>query len=133
REDIASRGRERGFVTSDELLDVLPQAGLDDVQVEEFIAGIETSLREQGIDVVDAEAAGDSEPAGDGDGRAGDDRPDGLPPAVPARVVNFDPVRMYIGDIGRAPLLTASQEVDLAMRIEAGRAADELLSWAGPE
>src|SRR6266508_3276418 len=39
----------------------------------------------------------------------------------------YDPVRMYIKEIGRVPLLTAMQEVDLAMRIEAGELAGELL------
>ena len=40
---------------------------------------------------------------------------------------NFDPVRMYLKDIGKVPLLTAEQEVKLARRIEAGvLAADRL-------
>jgi RNA polymerase primary sigma factor len=39
-----------------------------------------------------------------------------------------DPVRMYLRDIGRVPLLTASQEVDLAMRIESGEMAAKLLT-----
>ena len=40
---------------------------------------------------------------------------------------NFDPVRMYLKDIGKVPLLTAEQEVKLARRIEAGVLADERL------
>jgi RNA polymerase primary sigma factor len=39
----------------------------------------------------------------------------------------YDPVRMYLREIGTVPLLTAAQEVDLAMRIEAGGAAADLL------
>jgi RNA polymerase primary sigma factor len=39
-----------------------------------------------------------------------------------------DPVRMYLREIGKVPLLTASQEVDLAMRIEGGELAAELLA-----
>jgi RNA polymerase primary sigma factor len=39
-----------------------------------------------------------------------------------------DPVRTYLRDIGRVPLLTASQEVDLAMRIESGEMAAKLLT-----
>jgi RNA polymerase primary sigma factor len=39
-----------------------------------------------------------------------------------------DPVRMYLRDIGRVPLLTASQEVDLAMRIKSGEMAAALLT-----
>jgi RNA polymerase primary sigma factor len=41
---------------------------------------------------------------------------------------NFDPVRMYLKDIGKVPLLTAEQEVKLARRIEAGVLADERLA-----
>jgi RNA polymerase primary sigma factor len=40
---------------------------------------------------------------------------------------SFDPVRMYLKEIGKVPLLTAEQEVTLAKRIEAGLAAVEKL------
>jgi RNA polymerase primary sigma factor len=42
-----------------------------------------------------------------------------------------DPLRTYLKDIGKAPLLTASQEVDLAMRLEGGDLADDLLVSVG--
>lgn len=38
-----------------------------------------------------------------------------------------DPVRLYLNDLGRYPLLTAQQEVELAMRLEAGTKARERL------
>jgi len=44
---------------------------------------------------------------------------------------SFDPVRMYLKEIGKVPLLTAQQEVDLARRIEAGLHAAERLEAAG--
>src|SRR5689334_14447484 len=40
---------------------------------------------------------------------------------------SFDPVRMYLKEIGKVPLLTAEQEVTLAKRIEAGTQAREKL------
>jgi RNA polymerase primary sigma factor len=40
---------------------------------------------------------------------------------------SFDPVRMYLKEIGKVPLLTAEQEVTLAKRIEAGVFANERL------
>ena len=41
-----------------------------------------------------------------------------------------DPVRMYLKEIGKVDLLTASEEVDLAMKIEAGLEATEKLEAA---
>jgi RNA polymerase primary sigma factor len=44
---------------------------------------------------------------------------------------SFDPVRMYLKEIGKVPLLTAEQEVTLAKRIEAGLHSAERLEQAG--
>jgi RNA polymerase primary sigma factor len=52
------------------------------------------------------------------------------PVARPTRATefgSFDPVRMYLKEIGKVPLLTAEQEVTLAKRIEAGVQATEQL------
>ena len=45
---------------------------------------------------------------------------------------SFDPVRMYLKEIGKVPLLTAEQEVTLAKRIEAGVHATERLEADAP-
>jgi RNA polymerase primary sigma factor len=44
------------------------------------------------------------------------------------RIATSDPVRMYLKEIGKVPLLKASQEVDLAMRFEGGGFATELIA-----
>ena len=52
-EAIAARGRERGFVTSEEVLDGLPEMQLAPEQIEEFLAHVEQVLRDEGIEVID--------------------------------------------------------------------------------
>ena len=47
------------------------------------------------------------------------------------QIVVSDPVRMYLQEIGRVPLLTPQQEVELAMQIEAGRRAAGKLDGDG--
>src|SRR6516162_5064668 len=59
---------------------------------------------------------------------SGDDDED-LPAArVAAAGATADPVKDYLKQIGKVPLLTAGQEVDLAKRIEAGLFAEEKLA-----
>jgi RNA polymerase primary sigma factor len=59
---------------------------------------------------------------------SGDDD-EGLPAArVAAAGATADPVKDYLKQIGKVPLLTAGQEVELAKRIEAGLFADEKLA-----
>jgi len=115
KETITARGRERGFVTSDDLLEAVPVDDFTPEQVEEFLSQVEEHLRSEGIEVIEV---------------PGDDL---VEPGVAARLdvdllkaPTNDPVRMYLKEIGKVPLLTAAQEVDLARRIEAGEFATEL-------
>src|SRR6266511_1474694 len=119
-EAIAARGRERGFVTSEDVLDGLPDTELVPEQVEEFLAHVEQVLQDEGIEVIDV--------PGEDSGRGVET--EGAPRRRREELLKsptYDPVRMYMKEIGRVPLLTAMQEVDLAMRIEAGELAGELL------
>ncbi len=120
-EAIVARGRERGFVTSEDLLDSLPEMHRSPEQIEEYLAHVERALRDEGIEVINVPG----EDADDGvvtDGARRRRRDELLESRAP------DPVKMYLKEIRRVPLLTAAQEVDLAMRIEAGKTAGELLA-----
>jgi RNA polymerase primary sigma factor len=120
-EAIAAKGRERGFVTSEDVLDGLPEMQLNPEQIEEFLAHVEQVLREEGIEVIDVPGE-DADDGVETDGARRRRREELI--KSPAS----DPVRMYLKEISRAPLLTAAHEVDLAMRIEAGGLAGELLA-----
>ena len=109
KELIVARGRERGFVTSEDLVEGLPVDDLSPEQVEDFLTQIEEHLREQGIEVIEVPG---EELEGDGGKLPRDE--DLL------KAPTNDPVRMYLKEIGKVPLLTAAQEVDFARRIEAG-------------
>src|SRR5207247_3764056 len=53
KEAITARGRERGFVTSEDLLESVPVDDLTPEQVEEFLTQIEEHLRGEGIEVIE--------------------------------------------------------------------------------
>jgi RNA polymerase primary sigma factor len=114
KEQITARGRERGFVTSDDLLDAVPVDDFTPEQVEEFLTQVEDHLRGEGIEVIEV-------PGDEVDASAQRQIDVDL-----LKAPTNDPVRMYLKEIGKVPLLTAAQEVDLARRIEVGEAATEL-------
>ncbi len=115
KEAITARGRERGFVTSDDLLESVPVDDFTPEQVEEFLTQVEEHLRGEGIEVIEVPGEELTEPGAQ-------NRLDVDLLKAPTN----DPVRMYLKEIGKVPLLTAAQEVDLARRIEAGEFSTEL-------
>jgi RNA polymerase primary sigma factor len=120
KELLANKGRERGFVTSDELLEGLPVEDLAPEQLEDFLTQVEEHLRQEGIEIIEVpsdEVEGDGEVVG-----IRLPRDEEL-----LKAPTNDPVRMYLKEIGKVPLLTAAQEVDLAMRIESGEFATALI------
>ena len=76
------------------------------------------------------EAAGEQEPGTGQDEPlvSGDDDEDRPAARVAAAGATADPVKDYLGQIGKVPLLNAGQEVELAKRIEAGLFAEEKLA-----
>src|SRR5580692_9342428 len=112
-----ARGKERGYVTWDELNAALPQDQVSAEQIEDTM----TQLSEQGINVIESEegeepAAAEAEEGGDeNEARASgnlDDEDIGR---------TDDPVRMYLREMGSVELLSREGEIAIAKRIEAGR------------
>lgn len=123
--------KKRGFVTYDELNEVLPSEEFSSEQIEDVLG----QLSEMGITVVEAEEAEEGRAA---EGDAGDDdESDGeVAEAPPTRAVvvretttkepserTDDPVRMYLREMGSVELLSREGEIAIAKRIEAGREA----------
>ncbi len=110
---MLARGRERGYVTYDELNAALPQDQVSSEQIEDTM----TMLSELGVNVIESEeseepAAVEAEEA-DGEVRGNlDDDDIGR---------TDDPVRMYLREMGSVELLSREGEIAIAKRIEAGR------------
>jgi RNA polymerase primary sigma factor len=113
---LAIEGRERGFLTFEEIAACLEEVEVTKEQITDFRA----HLVETGVEIVSAE--------GRTPGVAVNDAPagaDGMPapkkPEIDLTVEpSLDSLRLYLRSIGRVELLTADQEVSLARRIERG-------------
>jgi RNA polymerase primary sigma factor len=108
---LIGQGRERGYLTFDEI-----SAALVEVEVtREQVQGLHAYLSEHGIEVVAEDGS-----AADKDGRA-EERP-GIKQAELDLTVepSLDSLRLYLRSVGRVELLTADQEIALARRIEKG-------------
>ena len=114
----------RGYVTYDELNEVLPPDEVSPDQIEDIM----TMFSDLGVNVVDAEEveeAAAAEPIDEED----DDRPAAAQLPVKAERSTEvsertdDPVRMYLREMGSVELLSREGEIAIAKRIEAGREA----------
>ncbi len=111
---MIKRGKERGYVTVDEINAVLPQDKINSDFIEDTMA----MLSEMGINVVENE---DDEPAAksDGDSEDGEGETKGNVSSEAGRT--DDPVRLYLREMGTVELLSREGEIAIAKRIEAGR------------
>ena len=116
---MIARGKERGYITYDELNAALPPDEASSEQIEDTMA----MLSEMGINVVENEEGEETAAAA-----SEEEEFSGEAESTPAGNVDEedlgrtdDPVRMYLREMGSVELLSREGEIAIAKRIEAGR------------
>ena len=122
-EQLLNIGRDKSYVTYDDILAAFPDAEKNLEQMEELFA----ALSDAGIQVVASEDEAADQMAYDDD-EDEDEYADHTNENLLEAIEADDTVGLYLKEIGRVPLLTAPQEVDLAQRMERGREARESLA-----
>jgi RNA polymerase primary sigma factor len=122
---LVARGKERGYITVDELNAALPQEHFSSEFIEDTLA----SLSEAGVNVVESEESEDPEaaekkavakPEGEEEAAEKDEEAGGNVDEESLGRTD-DPVRMYLREMGSVELLSREGEIAIAKRIEAGR------------
>jgi len=122
---LIKTAKARGFVTYDELNEVLPSEEVSSEQIEDTMS----MLSDMGINVIDTDEA--EEPGAAGQAEEGESARPVVAAAPVAKVETTkeptertdDPVRMYLREMGSVELLSREGEIAIAKRIEAGREA----------
>ena len=115
--DLVALGRSRGFVTMGDVTSAIDRADLS----ADTLDAVVRVLADEGIEVTESPA--EEEP---------DTRLPDFDSESARRAGTSDLVRIYLREIGRVPLLTAEDEVELAKAIEAGLYAEEKLNGGYP-
>lgn len=113
----------KGYLTTDDLMDIYPDAGLDGDRLEVIML----ALRNRGIDIFDQNQA-DQEETDEID----EEEPISWKNQDIRSVSTDDSVGLYLKEMSRVPLLNLDEEIELALRIEAGKNATNDLNCQNP-
>lgn len=116
---LIARGKERGYITYDELNKALPQEELSSDQIDEAM----TVLNDMGISLMDNDASEteDTEEAESNDENSEEEEEKSGDEELAGANRTDDPVRMYLREMGSVELLSREGEVVIAKRIESGK------------
>ena len=115
--ELITLGREKGYLLYDEVNSVLP----DHISSSKDLDSIFSLFGDAGIEVIDSEKVlevGKQKTRSQEPEEEREQKPD---PAVESLEKTDDPVRMYLREMGTAPLLTWPGEVEIAKRMEKGK------------
>ena len=117
-QETLAAAKSRGKLSLDEMDKILPEdAGADEID------RVMLSLCQADVDLEEPAAPAQAAPAAGGNGKAAAKEPPKKDLALQKTLERADdPVRMYLREMGRVPLLTKDQEVAIAKRIEAAEA-----------